>query len=91
MAIRGPTMITSYLTSLLDAGKLRVKDCSMMDPFEVVRIIPMPAPLLFEALSTFRIYTSSRPACSMAPRVKSTIKSAKIWSLFAVLGSYLSP
>ena len=86
MAARNPTRTALNSTSLLDAGKLRVKDCSMMDPSGVVRIILMPALLLFKDSSMFRIHPFSISACSVAPKVKSAIKSVKTWTLIVVLG-----
>ena len=82
LGIVTPTMIgarslartASYSASLLDTGKPRVKDCLMIYPSGVVRIILMTALLLFEALSMFRIHLASRSVCSVAPRVKSAIK-----------------
>ena len=51
--------ITSYFASLLDSGKPRVKDYSMMDPSEVAKMILIPASLLFETPLTFRTHLSS--------------------------------
>ena len=56
IAARSSVKIASCSASLLDAGKPRVKDYSMMDPSRVVRIILMPAPFLFEDPFTFRIH-----------------------------------
>ena len=42
IAARSSVKIASCSASLLDAGKPRVKDYSMMDPSRVVRIILMP-------------------------------------------------
>ena len=90
IAVRSLTKTASYSTSLLDAGKPRVKDYSMMNPSGVVRTIPMPAPLLFEAPLTFRTHPSSWSEYSMVPRVKSAMKSSSTWPLNAILSSYLS-
>jgi len=74
----------------LEAGKLRVKDCSIKDPFGVVRTIPMLAHVLFEVPSTFRTHSSSKSYYTVALGVKSAIKSVKTCPLIVVLGSYLS-
>ena len=41
VVVQSPTRTVSYSALLLDAGKLRVKDCSMMDPSRVMRTISM--------------------------------------------------
>ena len=91
IAIRSPANIASYSPSLLEAEKSKVKDCSIMDPSGVVRTIPMPALLLFKALSTFRTHPSNKSHCSVALGVKLAMKSAKTCPLIDVFGSYLRP
>ena len=71
------------------AGKLRVKDYSMKDPFGVVKTILTPTPLLFEAPSTFRVHPSSKSLYIETPEVNSAIKSTKTCLLIVVLGLYL--
>ena len=61
----------------------------MMDPSGVVRTIPILEPFLFEAPLTFKVYHSKRSLCTKAPRMNSTIKSAKICPLIPILDSYL--
>ena len=91
IATRSPARTFSYSASLLKAKRPRVKDCSMIDNSGVVRTIPMPGPILFEAPSIFRIYPFSMSHCSVAHVVKSVIKSAMTCPLIVVLFSYLSP
>ena len=85
VVIRSPARTASYSASLMEAGKPRVKDCSMIDPFGVVRTTLMSALMLFEAPSIFRIHPSTKWYCSAAPRVKSGIKFAKFRCSFQYL------
>jgi len=62
-----------------------------MDPFGVMRMILIPAPLLLEALSTFKTHPSRWSVCPVILGVKSTMKSASTWPFIVVLSSYLSP
>jgi len=62
-----------------------------MNPSGVVRTIPTPAPLSFDALSTFRIYRFKRLLCRKGLGVNSAMKSAKTCPLIDVLGSKVTP
>ena len=53
-----PTMIASYLASLLEAGKFRRMGCSMISPVEALSCSPKRAPVCHEPPSTFRIHQS---------------------------------
>ena len=57
IAIQSLARTASYSASLLETEKPRVKDSSIIDLSEVVRIIQMSAPLLFE---TYRSHPSSK-------------------------------
>ena len=58
-----------------------------MDPSGIVRAISIPASLLFDVSSMFRIHPFKRLRCGGGPGVNLTMKSAKAYPLIIVLDS----
>ena len=88
IAILITAMIASYSASLFMEGKPRVNDYSMLDSSRVVRMILTPAPLLFEAPSTFKIHSLAN-CFAEVPGVNLAMKYAMTCPLIDVLVSYL--
>ena len=53
-----PSIIASYSTSLLEAGKSKRMACSIISPVRASSCSPSPALVCHKAPSTFRVYQS---------------------------------